>query len=46
MFDWFSNCTKTFDKLVKSINIEIYNTFYEGKAVIVERFNRTLKTGM
>ena len=34
---------KTFDKLLKSKNIEIYHTFDEGKAVVIERFNRTLK---
>ena len=34
---------KTFDNLLKNYSIEIYHTFNEGKAVIVERFNRTLK---
>ena len=34
---------KTFDKLLKSKSIEIYHTSNEGKAVTVERFNRTLK---
>ena len=34
---------KTFDILLKSKNIEIFHTFNEGKAVVVERFNRTLK---
>ena len=34
---------RTFDKLLKSININIYHTFNKGKAVVVERFNRTLK---
>ena len=37
---------KTFDKLLKSKSIEIYHTFNEGKAVIDERFNRTLKNIM
>ena len=32
---------KTFDKLLKSKNKEIYHTFNEGKAKRVERFNRT-----
>ena len=34
---------KTFDKLLKSKNIEIYHTFNEGKAVVVERFIEPLK---
>ena len=37
---------KTFDKLLKSKNLEIYLKFTEGKAVVVERFNRTLKSIM
>ena len=37
---------KTFDTLLKKHSIEIYHTFNEGKAVIVERFNRTLKSIM
>ena len=37
---------KTFDKLLKNKSIKIYHTFNEGKAVIVERFNRTLKNIM
>ena len=37
---------KTFEKLLKSKSIDIYHTFNEGKADIVERFNRTLKNIM
>ena len=37
---------KTFDALLKKHSIEIYHTFNEGKAVIIERFNRTLKSIM
>ena len=37
---------KTFDKLLKSKNIKIYHTCNEGKAVVVERFNRTLTSIM
>ena len=37
---------KTFDALLKKYSIEIYHTFNEGKAVIVERFNRKLKSIM
>ena len=29
---------KTFDKLLKSKNIDVYHTFNEGKAVVVEKF--------
>ena len=43
--DQGSECyNKTFDKLLKSKNIEIYHTFNEGKAVVVERFNTTIKS--
>ena len=37
---------QTFDKLLKNKFIKIYHNFNEGKAVIVERFNRTLKNIM
>ena len=37
---------KDFKKLMKKYNINLYNTFSELKASIVERFNRTLKTKM
>ena len=37
---------KTFDALLKKYSIEIYHTFNEGKAVIVERFKRILKSIM
>ena len=45
---WVAQCSefynKIVDKLLKRKSIEIYHTFNEGKAVVVERFNRTLKT--
>jgi len=34
---------KTFKEWLKQKNIEMYSTFNEGKAVVIERFNRTLK---
>ena len=35
---------KTFKDWLKKNNIEMYSTFNEGKAVVIERFNRTLKS--
>ena len=37
---------KIFKKLLNDNNIEMYSTFNEGKAVVIERFNRTLKNKM
>ena len=37
---------RVMDQWLKSNNIKRYNTFNEGKAVVIERFNRTLKTRM
>ena len=37
---------RTMDQWLKNNNIKRYNTYNEGKAVVVERFNRTLKTRM
>ena len=37
---------KTFKKWLNDNNIEMYSTFNEGKAVVIERFNRTLKNKM
>ena len=34
---------KTFQSFLKKNNISMYHTFNEGKAVVIERFNRTLK---
>ena len=34
---------RTFKKWLNDNNIDMYSTYNEGKAVIVERFNRTLK---
>ena len=34
----------TFKDWLKKNNIETYSTFNEGKAVVIERFNRTLKS--
>ena len=37
---------RTMDQWLKSNDVERYNTYNEGKAVVVERFNRTLKSRM
>ena len=37
---------KTFKDWLKKNNIEMYSTFNEGKAVVIERFNGTLKSKM
>ena len=37
---------KTFKDWLKKNNIEMYSTFNEGKAFVIERFNRTLKSKM
>ena len=37
---------KTFKEWLKLNNIDIYSTYNDGKAVVIERFNRTLKTRM
>ena len=37
---------KNVDKWLKENNIDRYSTFNEGKAMVIERFNRTLKTNM
>ena len=37
---------KTFKEWLLQNDIELYSTFNEGKAVIIERFNRTLKSRM
>ena len=36
----------TFKKLLDKSKIDMYSTFNEGKAVVIERFNRTLKNIM
>ena len=47
---WVDNGTEfynnTFQKWLYDNNIEMYSTFNEGKAVVIERFNRTLKNKM
>ena len=35
---------QTFNKYLEQNNIQMYSTHNEGKAVVVERFNRTIKT--
>ena len=35
---------KLFKKLLYKHKKDMHSTFYEGKAVVIERFNRTLKT--
>ena len=37
---------KEFKQFLNKNNVEIYQTFNEGKAVVVERFNRTIKEKM
>ena len=37
---------KTFKKWLNDNNIEMYSTFNEGKAVVIERFSKTLKNKM
>ena len=37
---------RVMDNWLKNNNIERYTTYNEGKAVVVERFNRTIKTKM
>ena len=37
---------KTFKEWLLQNDIELYSTFNEGKAVVIERFNRTLKSRM
>jgi len=37
---------KQFKTFLSSIDCELYHTFNEGKAVVIERFNRTLKEKM
>ena len=37
---------KTFKNWLNDNNIEMYSTFNEGKAVVIERFNKTLKNKM
>ena len=47
---WVDNGTEFYNKIFKKWlndnNIEMYSTFNEGKAVLTERFNRTLKNKM
>lgn len=40
---WCDKGTEFFNKHVKSLFEEVYSTENEGKAVVIERFNRTLK---
>ena len=45
---WVDNGTEFYNKTFKSFcdenDIKIYSTYNEGKAVVIERFNRTFKT--
>ena len=36
---------KTFMNFLKNNSITLYSTFNEGKAIVVERFNRTMLFG-
>ena len=40
---WVDKGKEFYNKHVKSLPFEIYSTYNEGKAVVIERFNRTLK---
>ena len=40
---WVDKGTKLYYQYVKALPFEIYSTLNDGKAVVVERFNRTLK---
>ena len=42
----FDFINKQFKKFLSEHKIELYHTFNEGKAVVIERFNRTLKEKM
>ena len=40
---WVDKGTEFYNQFVKALPFEIYSTLNDGKAVVVERFNRTLK---
>ena len=40
---WVDKGTELYNQYVKALPFEIYSTLNDGKAVVVERFNRTLK---
>ena len=43
---WVDKGTEFYNQCVKALPFEIYSTLNDGKAVVVERFNRTLKQMM
>ena len=43
---WVDKGTEFYNHYVKALPFEIYSTLNDGKAVVVERFNRTLKQMM
>ena len=43
---WVDKGTEFYNQYVKALPFEIYSTLNDGKAVVVERFNRTLKQMM
>jgi len=43
---WVDKGKEFYNKNVKELGMEIYSTENEGKAVVIERFNRTLKNKM
>ena len=43
---WVDRGKEFYNKNMKELGIEIYSTFNDGKAVVIERFNRTLKSMM
>ena len=43
---WVDHGKEFYNKHVKSLPFEIYSTHNDGKAVVIERFNRTLKKMM
>ena len=40
---WVDKGTEFYNQYVKALPFEIYSTLNDGKAVVVERFNRTMK---
>ena len=40
---WVDKGTEFYNQYVKALPFEIYSTLNDGKAVVVERFDRTLK---
>ena len=43
---WVDKGTEFYNQYIKALPFEIYSTLNDGKAVVVERFNCTLKQMM